>query len=72
MDAKELNSWGLMYYNSLFSIPAVYLFMVATGDEVRRRPLVHDPGHRAHARSLRLSGGVSPVDARRCAGISVH
>ena len=35
MDAKDFNSWGLMYYNSLFSIPALFLYMLFEQKEVR-------------------------------------
>jgi drug/metabolite transporter (DMT)-like permease len=34
MDAKDLNSWGLMYYNSLVAIPIMLAYMQLTGDEV--------------------------------------
>lgn len=35
MDAKDINSWGLMFYNSLFSVPVLMLYMYAEGSEVR-------------------------------------
>lgn len=36
MDAKDFNSWGLMFYNSLFSIPTLMVYMYFEGKEVRR------------------------------------
>jgi solute carrier family 35 len=40
MDAKEFNSWGLMFYNSLFSIPFLFAYMFVEGKEV---PLALSP-----------------------------
>jgi len=34
MDAKELNSWGLMFYNSVFAIPVMYLYIYLREDEL--------------------------------------
>lgn len=34
MDAKDINSWGLMFYNSMFAIPVLLGYMVVEGNEV--------------------------------------